>query len=150
LSKPGTHIPTTLQCDTCHKIFTAFNPATMNHTGTANLCTTCHSGQYVSQNALTKPINHIPHETQLLAGATMNCDKCHTSTTLWSTQTMNHNASMGNGSGWCKGCHQTGMNFLASLQKKSLTHNKSTGVTDCSQSGCHRPLGNRGTAYKSW
>jgi hypothetical protein len=36
------------------------------------------------------------------------------------------------------------------MEKKSLTHEKSTGVTDCSQSGCHRPLGNKGAAYSKW
>ena len=36
------------------------------------------------------------------------------------------------------------------MEKKSLTHEKSTGVTDCSQSGCHRPLGNKGSPYTNW
>ena len=36
------------------------------------------------------------------------------------------------------------------MEKKSLTHEKSTGVTDCSQSGCHRPLGNKGSPYTKW
>jgi hypothetical protein len=40
--------------------------------------------------------------------------------------------------------------YLGSMEKKALTHEKSTGVTDCSQSGCHRPLGVRGTPYSSW
>ncbi|HET9208058.1 MAG TPA: hypothetical protein VFO28_17590, partial [Burkholderiaceae bacterium] len=64
--------------------------------------------------------------------------------------TMNHNNSQGNGAGWCKACHQSGTGYLGSMEKKSLTHERSTGVTDCSQSGCHRPLGVRGTPYRSW
>ena len=70
--------------------------------------------------------------------------------TMTPTMTMNHNSSLGNGAGWCKACHQSGTSYLGSMEKKSLTHQKSTGVTDCSQSGCHRPLGTRGTPYKSW
>jgi hypothetical protein len=80
----------------------------------------------------------------------MDCNACHTGTTVWTTVRMNHNNSLGNGAGWCKACHQSGTAYLGTMQKKSLTHQKSTGVTDCSQSGCHRPLGNRGTPYTSW
>ena len=79
----------------------------------------------------------------------MDCNACHTSTTTW-TQKMNHNASQGNGAGWCKACHQSGTSYMGSMEKKSLTHQKSTGVTDCSQSGCHRPLGTKGSAYTKW
>jgi len=33
----------------------------------------------------------------------------------------------------------------------SLTHRTKTPVpTDCSTSGCHRPLGTRGTPYSNW
>jgi len=31
-----------------------------------------------------------------------------------------------------------------------LTHQRTTGVTDCSQSGCHRPLGTTGSTYTRW
>jgi hypothetical protein len=125
----------------------------MNHTVvTTQQCKLCHNGSYVSQGtqgALAKPSNHIP-EVQLLNGAAMDCNACHTNTAAWTTMTMNHNASLGNGAGWCKACHQSGTSYLGSMDKKSLTHQKTTGVTDCSQSGCHRPLGNKGTAYRNW
>jgi hypothetical protein len=98
-----------------------------------------------------KPSNHIPYESQLQAGAGMNCDSCHKSTTSFATQTMNHNSSLGNGAGWCKGCHQSGTSFLGNMQKKSLNHyEKYQGQADCSTSGCHRPLGDRGTPYSRW
>jgi hypothetical protein len=125
----------------------------MNHTAVKTAtCKSCHNGSYTSQGttgALGKPTNHIP-EVQLLNGAAMDCNACHTSTTSFATMKMNHNASQGNGAGWCKGCHLSGTAFLGNMQRKSLTHDKSTGVTDCSQSGCHRPLGNKGTAYTKW
>jgi hypothetical protein len=145
-----THIPDTRQCDTCHNT-NVFKPAAMNHTGTAGQCRTCHNGAYTAVNALAKPVNHIPFEAQLLGGGALNCDACHKGTTVWTSQAMNHNGSQGNGSGFCKGCHLSGTSYLGSLQKKSLNHTGSKAVvTDCSQSGCHRPLGNRGSPYSSW
>ncbi|HEY6355202.1 MAG TPA: cytochrome c3 family protein [Burkholderiaceae bacterium] len=155
--KPATHIPITsgtAKCDSCHKSQASFATAvTMNHTVvTTQSCKLCHNGGYTAQGAqgaLAKPANHIP-EVQLLNGAAMECSACHTSTTSWTSMTMNHNGSLGNGAGWCKACHQSGTGFLGSMQKKSLTHQRSTGVTDCSQSGCHRPLGNKGNAYRNW
>jgi hypothetical protein len=64
---------------------------------------------------------------------------------------MNHNATMGNGAGWCKGCHQSGTAFLGPMERMSLNHrNKTPAPTDCSMSGCHRPLGNTGSAYTRW
>ena len=116
-------------------------------------CRSCHNGAYLSEGptgALAKPANHIP-ETQLLNGTAMDCNACHTGTTSWGTVRMNHNASQGNGSGWCKSCHASGTNFLGGMEKKSLTHERSSPApTDCSQSGCHRPLGNKGAAYTKW
>ncbi|MGB5081704.1 MAG: hypothetical protein WBO23_13285 [Burkholderiales bacterium] len=145
--KPAGHVATTASCDTCHRT-TAWIPATFNHAGVLpGTCGTCH---VQGGSGLAKPANHIPYETQLLAGASLSCDACHKSTTSFTSQTMNHNNSSGNGAGWCKGCHLSGTNYLGTMQKRSLTHERSTGVTDCSQSGCHRPLGTQGSTYRSW
>jgi hypothetical protein len=97
---------------------------------------------------LAKPANHIP-EAQLLNGASMDCKACHSSTTSWLTMRMEHNSSQGGGAGSCKACHATGTAYLGNMTKKSLSHEK-PGKTDCSESGCHRPLGNKGTAYSKW
>ena len=145
--KPAGHVATTASCDQCHRTG-AWLPAGYDHTGVvAGTCNTCHRP---GGSGLAEPSNHIPYQINLLNGASMSCDTCHTSTTTFTAQRMNHNGSQGNGSGWCKGCHVTGTNYLGTMQKKALTHESSTGVTDCSQSGCHRPLGNRGTPYTSW
>ena len=81
----------------------------------------------------------------------MDCNACHTGTTSWGSMTMNHNSSLGNGAGWCKACHQSGTSYLGSMEKKSLTHRtKTPPAIDCSESGCHRPLGTRGTTYSNW
>ena len=142
--KPSGHVATTASCDSCHKN-SAWTPASFGHTGvTAGICVTCHNGS----TAIGKPSNHIP-ESQLLNGSSMSCDTCHTSTTSFPTIRMNHNNSQGNGSGWCKACHASGTSYLGSMHKKSLTH-EASGKTDCSVSGCHRPLGTRGSAYTNW
>ena len=157
--KSGTHIPVVAgaaKCDSCHKSQVSFAVSvTMNHSVvTAAACKTCHNGSYLTagtQGALTKPGNHIP-EGQLLNGSAMDCDDCHTGTTLWTSVRMNHSGSQGNGSGWCKSCHQSGTSYLGSMDKKALAHKAKAGVTvtDCSQSGCHRPLGSKGQPYSAW
>lgn len=145
--KPSGHVATAASCDQCHST-NAWLPATYDHTGVvAGTCNNCHRP---GGSGIGEPTNHIPYQINILNGASMACDACHTSTTTFTAQRMNHNGSLGNGSGWCKGCHVTGTNYLGTMQKRTLTHEQSTGVTDCSQSGCHRPLGNRGTPYTSW
>ena len=144
--KNSTHVSTTASCDACHKT-TAWTPATMDHNSVAaGTCSSCHNGT----TATGKPSNHIP-EAQL-GGASMACDACHTSKTSWFTIKMNHNNSSGNGIGWCKACHDKGTSYLGNMEKKSLNHEAegNTIPTDCSMSGCHRPLGKEGSAYTSW
>jgi Cytochrome c7 and related cytochrome c len=157
--KTATHIPVSTgptKCDSCHRSQASWTTAvTMNHTVVAtSTCKSCHNGSYVSQGtqgALAKPTNHIPEATQLLNGASMDCKACHTSTASWGTIAMNHNGSQGGGAGWCIGCHRSGTNFLGNMEKESLTHEtKTPPAKDCSESGCHRPLGNRGTTYRNW
>jgi hypothetical protein len=127
---------------------------TMNHSVvTTAMCSACHNGNYLSagsQGALAKPVNHIPL-AQLLNGAAMDCKACHSSTSSWLSEKMNHNGSTGSGAGWCKSCHATGTNYLGVMQKMALNHRGGTAVkVDCSQSGCHRPLGNTGATYIKW
>jgi len=128
----------------------------MNHSVVStSTCKLCHSGSYVSQGntvgAMAKPGNHIP-EAQLQGGAALDCKACHSSTTSWTAQKMNHNGSLGNGSGWCKSCHDKTTSYLGGMEKKSLSHEAKAGTvpTDCSMSGCHRPLGSKGAAYSKW
>jgi hypothetical protein len=138
-------------CDTCHKgSFASWATGRFHaNVSVTGQCKTCHSGTYVSQGATAKPANHIP-EVQLLNGAAMECNACHTATTSW-TLRMNHNSSMGGGAGWCKACHATGTNYAGSMERMSPTHRtKTPPAIDCSESGCHRPLGNKGAAYTKW
>ena len=137
-----------LACDTCHKGgYTSFNPGKFHANVTVSGgCNTCHGT--AAYGLTVQPTNHIPL-AQLLAGTTLQCNSCHTSTSAWTTYSMNHNNTSGNGAGWCIGCHAQGLSYLGNIQYKSVSHKKS-GVPDCSYSGCHRPTGNTGTVYKSF
>jgi hypothetical protein len=148
LGKTSNHIPTTSwpSCDSCHKSTISFANTVLHRSVTVSVgsCATCHNGSM----ATGKPANHVPL-LQLLNGTTMACDACHLSTASWLSEKMNHNNSQGNGSGWCKGCHVSGANYLGNMTQMSMSH-RSAGATDCSQSGCHRPLGSKGSTYVKW
>lgn len=140
IGKPGGHVVTTLACDSCH-LRTSWIPASYNHIGvTPNTCANCHG-----VSATGKPANHIPTTIT----DPLHCDACHLSTSVWSSEKMNHNNIPGKTGVLCTTCHLSGTSYLGSMDKKSLTH-EASGHTDCSDSGCHRPLGNEGTSYQSW
>jgi hypothetical protein len=153
--KPANHVPyqtvavtAAANCDGCHRgsYTTWANGKVHMYYSLSSGCRNCHTGAYLQ--ATGKPANHIP-EVQLLNGAAMDCSACHTSAASWGSMTMNHNGSQGSGAGWCKACHQSGTSYLGSMERKALTHRSATAV-DCSQSGCHRPLGTKGTPYTRW
>lgn len=156
---PSNHVPTPGACDTCHSKtnFTTFSGTAMNHTGFTTNCEGCHKGtNYAGGTPLYAGSNHIPYKTSLLGGSLMDCVSCHKLTTIGGFKTLSvsstimHNGSMGKGSGQCTGCHlNSGTAYLGVRGRMSLTH-EAPGHTDCSDSGCHRPLGNVGTAYQNW
>lgn len=118
LTKPANHIPTTGQCDSCHKAgYVNWSPVTMNHTGQTS-CSTCHGGAYVADNAQTKPATHI--------ATTAQCSTCHNSTTTWATGTFNH---AGVAAGSCANCHN-GTNALG----KPTNHIPTSATCDT----CHK------------
>ena len=154
--KTAAHIPTSGNaCDSCHKrgyAIGAFANPTMLHAAVSSIrCDTCHNGSYLTQGtqlggAKAKPTNHIP---TTITG-TLDCNTCHTSTTLWTAEKMNHNGAPGKTGVLCITCHVSGGTaYLGNMQRKSLTHD-SGGHSDCSDSGCHKPLGNIGTSWVKW
>jgi hypothetical protein len=152
--KGTNHVPETRQCDVCHTSTVNWTSRSYQHPASAvGNCKLCHDDvRYASENATQKTsVNHIPYWTSINAGASMSCEACHTGGYVnWTSEKMNHNNSQGNGSGFCKNCHQTGTSYLGTMDKKSLTHD-SGGKTDCSVAGgCHRPLGTKGTPYTRW
>jgi len=159
VKKPSNHLPTSGACENCHPVtqFTSFSGATMNHVGITNNCTNCHNGQvFAGVTPVSKPSNHIPYATALAGGSTMGCEFCHSNTvftafTALKSSSTQHNGTKGNGTDgfWCKTCHASGTSYLGVVGKRSVTHQSAT-ATDCSQSGCHRPLGTEGSLYNSF
>lgn len=155
--KPGSHVPVLAggaKCDACHKSQQAWTISVRtNHSAvSAQTCKGCHIATYVTAGATVKPNNHIP-EGQLLNGSSMDCGSCHSNTNAggFSSATMNHNNSQGNGSGWCYACHNSGTGYLGSMERMALQHRRpNPPAMDCSQSGCHRPLGTKGSPYRNW
>jgi hypothetical protein len=167
--KPAGHAATrlknTLECDSCHS-YIAWYPNRYKH-NTAAVCSSCHNGV----DAIGPTSNHSG-----FVGWPMECNECHTSTFAWlpalgakPADHIPYNAGVrcsschvGGGvvrgptlhtylSGYaCTTCHESGNAFVRWGQEtKSRGHeNWSTG--DCSQSGCHRPAGSRGTSYINW
>jgi hypothetical protein len=150
LSKPATHIPTTAQCDVCHKNYTAFSPATMSHSGTigpiaTGNCAVCHNGSYIGSNAVGKPSRHIPTATP--AGMPGNeCSFCHNSTNSFGSARMNHGTMQTS----CATCHDSSSPYEGGMEKINRAEHENAGAKDCSSSGCHRPLGSEGTPYTKW
>ncbi len=96
-ARPVNHVPTSRECDSCHVSgFVAWGPAQMNHTGLAGLCSSCHNGTYLAQNAQVKPVAHV--------ATTAQCDTCHGSTTTWATVSFVHAADA---VGQCATCHNS-------------------------------------------
>jgi hypothetical protein len=158
-SKPSNHLPTSGACEVCHSVtqFTNFSGTAMNHVGIVNNCTSCHNGQvFAGVTPKSKSSGHIPYATSFVGGATMACEFCHSTTVFTAfsaglkSSSIMHNGTKGNGTDfWCKTCHASGTSYIGSITRKSVTHQSST-ATDCSQSGCHRPLGTEGSLYNSF
>jgi len=143
------HIPVSGNaCDACHKstALGGFATHTMNHTNVSTTpCATCHSATYAGLGVRVKPSGngHIPTAIT----DPQDCKTCHTSTAAWTTETMNHNGIQGTTGITCITCHLSTAPYPGRMQKKRTDH---TNGKDCSASGCHKPLGTRGTAYRSW
>jgi hypothetical protein len=139
----------------------------MNHTGTSTTAcgTSCHNGSYTSQGingaaATTSVSNHIPttivgsadcgtcHKTQQTSGSLVTGFAAGTSLTSWTADTMNHNNAQGGAPNYCVTCHLSTAKYLGKMQKKS--HNGASTSKDCSVSGCHKPLGSKGTSWSKW
>lgn len=127
--------PGTVGCQSCHISYNSF--AVVKYIHPAGLtCFSCHNNSYKGIRGM--PANHIP----LNAGAT--CQNCHSGGSSWGgmdhTQVSTYT---------CRTCHLSGTSYLGNMEKKSTSH-ESMGTKDCSSSGCHKPIGNRGTTYIKW
>ena len=90
--KPANHLPTTVNCDSCHRT-TNWTPAFFTHNGVApGTCATCHNGGTARGKAAT----HIP--------TTQSYDTCHRSTTTFTGAVYNHTGIVAG----CATCHNGG------------------------------------------
>jgi hypothetical protein len=131
--KGATHIPTTATCNSCHTSTTDWTIRTMNHTVVnTTLCSTCHSGAYLSENAQAKGLTHVPE--------TRNCSVCHTSTTVWTQRTYVHPTTA---TGTCQLCHN-GAYLSENAQNMPINHIPTTlSATWASCDACHK-------VYTAW
>jgi hypothetical protein len=157
----------TYNCDDCHG-FVYWTPARYKH-NVGGACSSCHNGAIAqgaptSHNSFTgwptecsechftnstwsgalgaKPANHIPYN-----GGT-SCTACHTGGSTSKRGASLHVYLTGYA---CTTCHLSGNPYTGNGQStKSSGHEGMGGGDDCSKSGCHKPAGNRGTAYVNW
>lgn len=154
-------------CQDCHGTnYITFTGAHYNHTGAgaSATCSTCHTGTlgtppghiavvdecgqcHLKTGWLPalggKPANHIPY------AAGTACLSCHTTPTTTNHGTALHVPYL---AGFvCTTCHLRGNAYSGWGQDtKSIGHEGMGAGDDCSQSGCHKPAGGRGTAYTRW
>ena len=115
--KPANHLPTTLNCNSCHRT-TTWKPAFFTHNGIApGSCDRCHNNSV----AKGKPPAHLP--------TTMSCDSCHR-TVAWGSASFKH---IGVAPGTCATCHNG-----ATARGKPSGHM----TTAASCDSCHRTGGN--------
>lgn len=170
--KPASHVPTALkgqlECDSCHSYIGWYPNRFKHNTGAA--CSSCHNGTLAIgpradhlgfqgwptecnqchfntisfQGALgAKPTNHI------LYNVSVPCTSCHNAGGVVTGAAL-HAYLAGQA---CTTCHLSGAAYYwpnNRPQQKSIGHKGMQSGDDCSKSGCHRPLGSRGTAYVNW
>lgn len=128
-------------CVTCHDGIKAVGKSA-GHIATTDDCNSCHTSTLTWAGALgAKPTNHIPYNSGVQCGA------CHIGTGVATGPTLHAYVS----SSTCTTCHlKGGTAYLGRMDKKGVGHEGWSGAGDCSQAGCHRPAGSRGTAYINW
>ncbi len=111
--KPANHLPTTVNCNSCHRT-TNWKPTFFIHNGIASgTCTKCHNNSTVQG----KPATHIQ--------TALSCDSCHR-TIGWAGAVFRH---LGVATGTCATCHNG-----VQARGKPTTHMSTRASCD----SCHR------------
>ncbi|MDP2804598.1 MAG: hypothetical protein Q8O24_01530 [Gallionellaceae bacterium] len=156
-----------LSCESCHRSYTSWSGAVYSPHASGT-CSTCHNGSRAT--GIAQKSGHV-------AIGSNDCSQCHIGTTTWSGALggapANHTGSI---TASCSVCHvgastthvtgstlhsnfttttcrlchlRTGSTYnFTSAEKDTLTHEGGGSV--CSQSGCHKPAGSKGTLYINW
>jgi len=166
IGKPASHSPVAIKginpCEDCHRSTLSWLPAKYSHSA-AGSCVTCHDGiKAVGKSAGhiatvddcgqchtstttwagalgAKPANHIPYKSGV------QCNACHLGTMIVTGATLHSYVSLP-----CTTCHLKGNGLFGRMDTKSVGHEGMKAGDDCSKSGCHRPLGSRGSLYTNW
>lgn len=142
-------LPVTTTCNSCHKSFGTFTGAKFDHVG-ATQCSVCHSGAYAGSGIRGKSATHIPY------AGTSECSTCHIGTAGWTSTVTGSALHVPHLAGIaCYTCHGSNTPYPGNKQQTERWPNfhessKNPSATDCSASGCHRPLGSKGSLYTIW
>ncbi len=136
-------------CQSCHTSFAvgSFPTGRYNHAG-AGACQSCHTAAY-SPTIRAMSAKHIP------IPVTATCTGCHTSPAAWSVVARGaalHNQVAGTA---CYVCHGSNTAYPGNGQRTASwpsfhKASRNPAATDCSASGCHAPIGSKGSAYTVW
>ena len=131
-------------CSSCHTNTAAWTGSRYDHVG-ATVCVTCHidaNKPYIPSSMSVPP--HIP--------TTATCQSCHnTNGTTWTIAVTSPVLHTFVTTAPCTTCHLRGNPYANNGQQtKSIGHEGMRAGDDCSQGGCHKPAGGRGTAYSRW
>jgi hypothetical protein len=164
-----------ISCESCHSNYTSWAGALYDHSGAgaSPTCSTCHDGSRATGKAQKSghPTTtaecsecHIGNKTWsgALGAAPANhsalntasgCKVCHVgAATSHVTGATLHTYI----SGACYTCHGSSRSVAFSSISRTYPwpsfheSSKNPSATDCSASGCHRPLGTKGSAYTRW
>jgi len=147
VSKPGNHIPTTLNCSLCHSNPANYKTYSMTHQGISNNCSQCHGpGLVFATNFVPKapPPNHIP-----VTG--IACEGCHNvnNFTTFSGTVINHAVVAAIP---CTTCHETGKAFfgvtMVTRANGLAVSSSHPPAGECGNSGCHNTTSFKGAATK--
>ncbi|MHB8483182.1 MAG: hypothetical protein ACYDBV_10715 [Nitrospiria bacterium] len=106
---PHPYAASNSDCSQCHTNFSTFAGAIFSHTGITGNCSSCHKNP---ATGVTGPRNDTLHRLSILP----DCSQCHTSTTSFSSWTMNHTGISPPTA--CMTCHVPGNN-MGALYKPS-------------------------------
>jgi hypothetical protein len=133
--KSATHIPTTLNCFSCHNVSPqGWTPSKWNHTQSTvtNACASCHTGGYPPADG--RPTNHIPYQAVAVSSAA-NCDACHrSSTTTWANGRFHSYYTVSTGCATCHTLTASGSYLNAVGKPSNATHASVTGNCE----SCHK------------
>lgn len=132
-------------CSSCHNGAIAAGAPTSHSsfTGWPTECSECHTSNSSWTGALgAKPANHIPYNGGVA------CTSCHTGNSVVRGSALHVSYLSGMA---CTTCHLRNNPYSGNGQDtRAIGHEGMNSGDDCSRSGCHKPAGNKGTAYVNW